>query len=63
MLVLSRKYGEKIVIDENIVVTVLEVSGDRVRLGFSAPKEVLIVRSELLDQQKEAEEGTESSKA
>lgn len=48
MLVLSRKRDESIVIDENIVVTVIEVRGDKVRLGIQAPRDVPIHRSEIL---------------
>jgi carbon storage regulator len=48
MLVLSRKRGEAVVIGGNIVVTVLEVHGDRVKLGLSGPAEVPIRREELL---------------
>ena len=48
MLVLSRKVGEKVVIGSNIVVTVLEVSGSRVRIGFEAPADVAIRRSEIV---------------
>jgi len=47
MLVLSRKRNESIVIDENIVITVVEVRGDKVRLGIEAPREVPIHRSEV----------------
>jgi carbon storage regulator len=47
MLVLSRKKNESIVIDENIVITVVEVRGDKVRLGIQAPKEIPIHRSEV----------------
>ncbi len=46
MLVLSRKPGEKIVIG-GITVTVLEVHGDRVRVGIEAPEHVRILRAEL----------------
>ena len=42
MLVLSRKKNESIIIDENIVITVVEVRGDKVRLGIQAPREVPI---------------------
>jgi len=49
MLVLSRKKSEAIVINENIVVTIVEVRGDNVRLGIDAPKDVPVLRSELLD--------------
>lgn len=44
MLVLSRHKSEQIVINDNIVVTVVEIRGDKVRLGIEAPKEVRIVR-------------------
>ena len=47
MLVLSRKIGEEIVIADNIRVTVVAIRGNQVRLGFSAPDEVSIQRSEL----------------
>jgi carbon storage regulator len=47
MLVLSRKPGEAIVIGNGITVTVVEVKGERVRLGFTAPAEVPIHREEL----------------
>jgi len=48
MLVLSRREGESIVIDNKIVVTVIRVEGEKVKLGFDAPREVLIKRWELL---------------
>ena len=48
MLVLSRKCGEKIVIpDQNIILTVLEVRGDRIRLGIEAPADVPVHRQEI----------------
>lgn len=47
MLVLSRKKNESIIIDDNIVVTVIEIRGDKVRLGIDAPREVPIHRSEI----------------
>ena len=49
MLVLSRKRDERIVIGENIVITVVEVRGDKVRLGIEAPSEVPVHRQEVLD--------------
>jgi carbon storage regulator len=47
MLVLSRKIGERIIVGESIVVTVLEVEHCRVRLGIDAPLRVNIRREEL----------------
>jgi carbon storage regulator len=47
MLVLSRKKNESIIIDENIVITIVEIRGDKVRLGIEAPKEIPIHRSEV----------------
>ena len=48
MLVLSRRKNERIVIGENIVITVVEVRGDKVRLGIAAPIEVPVHRSEVV---------------
>ena len=47
MLVLNRRIGEKIVIADNIEVVVLEVHGNRVKLGFTGPPEVSFHREEL----------------
>ena len=47
MLVLSRKKNESIIIDDNIVITVIEIRGDKVRLGIQAPQEIPIHRSEV----------------
>ena len=55
MLVLSRKKGESIIINDNIVVTVVDIRGDKVRLGFDAPKDVPIFRSEVYDAIKRSE--------
>ena len=49
MLVLSRKKNESIVINNDIVVTVVEIRGDKVRLGIVAPKEVPVHRQEVFD--------------
>lgn len=48
MLVLSRKLGERIVIDGNIVLTVVKIDRNQVRLGIEAPPEVPVFREELL---------------
>jgi carbon storage regulator len=47
MLVLSRRVGEEIVINDNVRVTVVSVKGDRVRLGIVAPKDVHVDRAEI----------------
>ena len=47
MLVLSRKESEQVVIDDRIVVTVVEIRGDKVRLGFDAERDVEIHRAEI----------------
>ena len=49
MLVLSRKKNESIVINNDIIVTVVEIRGDKVRLGIVAPKEVSVHRQEVYD--------------
>ena len=54
MLALSRKKNEAIVINNNIEVTVLEVKGDQVKIGITAPKEVPIYRKEVYLQIQEA---------
>lgn len=47
MLVLSRKKNESIVINNDIVITVVEIRGDKVRLGIAAPKDVPVHREEV----------------
>jgi carbon storage regulator len=47
MLVLSRKKNESIIIDQEIRITIVEIRGDKVRLGIEAPKEVPVHRSEI----------------
>jgi carbon storage regulator len=47
MLVLTRKLDDSIVIDKRITITILEVRGNRIRIGIEAPKEVPVVREEL----------------
>ncbi len=55
MLVLSRKKGESVIIRENIVVTVVEIRGDKVRLGIEAPKDVPVHRREVYEAIKRVE--------
>ncbi|MBO4883128.1 MAG: carbon storage regulator CsrA [Lachnospiraceae bacterium] len=47
MLALSRKKGEALVISNNIEVTILEIKGDQVKIGISAPREVPVYRKEI----------------
>jgi carbon storage regulator len=47
MLVLSRRESERIRLGDSIVVTVVRLSGDRVRLGIEAPAEIVVLRDEL----------------
>ncbi|MBC8873998.1 MAG: carbon storage regulator [Planctomycetes bacterium] len=47
MLVLSRKEGERIKLGDSIIITVVGVSGDKVRVGIQAPSSVLVLREEL----------------
>jgi carbon storage regulator len=49
MLALTRKFGERIVIGNDIVVTVVGIKGDNVRLTIEAPKEIKIYRGEIYD--------------
>lgn len=50
MLVLSRKLGEKIYINDNICITVVDIDRGKIRLGIEAPRDVPIFRQELLSQ-------------
>ena len=49
MLVLTRKKGEKLMVGDNIVITVVDVEGDRVRIGVDAPRDVSVHRKEVYD--------------
>ena len=48
MLVLSRKLGEKIIIGENISITVIDIDRGKIRLGIEAPRNIPVYRQELL---------------
>ncbi len=54
MLALSRKKGEALVINNNVEITILEVKGEQVKIGISAPKEVPVYRKELYAQIQES---------
>ena len=48
MLVLSRKVGDRILIGKDVWITVVQIAGDKVRIGIEAPKDVPIIRQEIL---------------
>jgi len=52
MLVLSRKIDEQIVINDNVVITIIEIRGDKVRLGIDAPKEIPVDRREVYERKR-----------
>lgn len=54
MLALSRKKGEALIINNNIEVTVLEIKGEQIKIGISAPKEIPVYRKEVYIQIQEA---------
>ncbi|MFR0799825.1 carbon storage regulator CsrA [Suilimivivens sp.] len=54
MLALSRKKNEALIVNNNIEITVLEIKGEQVKLGISAPKEVPVYRKEVYAQIQEA---------
>ena len=54
MLALSRKKNEALIVNNNIQITVLEIKGEQVKLGISAPKEVPVYRKEVYVQIQEA---------
>jgi carbon storage regulator len=54
MLVLTRKKGERVMVGDDIVVTIIDVRGDGVRIGFDAPRGVPIQRAEVLNAVREA---------
>lgn len=62
MLVLSRKRDEKIVINQDVIITVVEIRGDKVRLGIEAPAHVPVHRREVYEaiQRAKAEEESRS---
>jgi len=60
MLVLSRKKNESIVINDDITIVVVEIRGDKVRLGVEAPKEVPVHRREVYDAIKRSEKENNS---
>ena len=54
MLVLTRKKGQKLIISDNIEITILETRGDTVKIGINAPKHVSVFREEIYEEIKKA---------
>jgi carbon storage regulator (csrA) len=50
MLVLARRRGDSIVIGDDIEITVVEVQGDNVKIGITAPKTIMVLRKELMEE-------------
>ena len=63
MLVLSRKKNESIVINNDITIVVVEIRGDKVRLGVEAPKEIPVHRREVYDAIKRSEANDQGEKS
>lgn len=61
MLALTRKKGESLVINNNVEVTILEIRGDQIKLGISAPKDVSIYRKEVYLQIQEENKAASNS--
>lgn len=61
MLALSRKKGEAIIVNNNVEITILEVKGEQVKIGISAPKEVPVYRKEVYAQIQQANEAAVSA--
>jgi carbon storage regulator len=54
MLVLTRKTGQKLIVNDNIEIVILETRGEAVKIGINAPKEVTIYREEIYEEIKKA---------
>lgn len=63
MLALSRKKNEALIINNNIEITILEIKGEQVKLGISAPKEVPVYRKEVYVQIQESNKEAMSTDA
>ena len=61
MLILTRRVGEKLVIGENVTVTVLGVKGNQIRIGIDAPKDVAVHREEIYSRIQAGEDPTDAA--
>ncbi len=55
MLILSRKVGERIVINDNIMIEVVAIEGNKIRIGVEAPKDIVVHRKEVYDKIKDSD--------
>ena len=62
MLVLHRKKGESLIIDDNIKITIVDISGEKVKIAVEAPKEIPVLRSELVNAAEANKEAAGSEK-
>ena len=53
MLILTRRIGEKLVIDENVIITIVGAKGNQIRIGIEAPRDVQVHREEIYQRLKE----------
>ncbi len=64
MLILTRRIGEKLVINENVIITILAAKGSQIRIGIEAPREVQVHREEIFQrilEERKALNGTHHS--
>ena len=62
MLVLHRKKGESLIINDNIKITIVDISGEKVKIAVEAPKEIPVLRSELVNAAEANKEAAGSEK-
>lgn len=63
MLVLTRHRNEQILIGDNVVITIVDIRGDKVRLGIEAPREIPVHRQEVADRIRETAQHSEGTEA
>lgn len=61
MLILTRRVGESLIIGQDIEVAVLSIKGNQVRIGIKAPKEISVLRQELIDERAQAADAVKTN--
>lgn len=56
MLILTRRVGEKLIIGDDVIVTILSLKGNQIRVGIEAPREIKVHRQEVFDRIKKEQE-------